>query len=443
MGTDPEQGAGRGRPPRSPDVGRAERDERGQCAERDGVREPGDRGRLEPEVVRPGAGDEEQMHQAGRDPVGERERDGDDQHDAGADREGTATHQSTHHRFVLSVHNGVAGGINRVIAPADREVAGEDRCCDEETPGRTSPGRPGHGRDQRGDGDRRSRVAGERETTDGPSGSAHRSNDATMTRIAAVRPALPPNRYPQSELTAAFADICLPDGKGTALLRRLHANAGVSFRHLALPLEQYAVLKDFGDANDAWIAAAVDLGAEAVAGAVKDAGLTLDDVDVLMFTTVTGVAAPSIDARVAMRLGLREDVKRLPLFGLGLCGWGRGHCPDARLFARLADARRRTAVGGVVLVDAAAGRLVVAEPRRWGVVRGRRGGGGADRVGASVGVRAVGGGDAEPAVSGLRAGDGVGRRVGWVPDRARGGRARGGADLSRWRRAGLSRRLTA
>ncbi|GAB2661090.1 type III polyketide synthase [Kribbella swartbergensis] len=145
-----------------------------------------------------------------------------------------------------------------------------------------------------------------------------------MTRIAAVRPALPPYRYPQSDLTDAFASICLPDGSGTALLRRLHANAGVSYRHLALPLERYAALKDFREANDAWIAAAVDLGAEAVAGAVKDAGLTLDDVDLLMFTTVTGVAAPSIDARIAVRLGLRDDVKRLPLFGLGCVGGAAG-----------------------------------------------------------------------------------------------------------------------
>jgi alkylresorcinol/alkylpyrone synthase len=145
-----------------------------------------------------------------------------------------------------------------------------------------------------------------------------------MTRIAAVQAALPPYRYPQAELTDAFAAICLPDGKGHALLRRLHANAGVSHRHLALPLEQYAVLKDFGEANDAWIATAVDLGAEAVSGALAAAGLGVEDVDLLMFTTVTGVAAPSIDARVALRLGMRDDVKRVPLFGLGCVGGAAG-----------------------------------------------------------------------------------------------------------------------
>jgi alkylresorcinol/alkylpyrone synthase len=145
-----------------------------------------------------------------------------------------------------------------------------------------------------------------------------------MTRIAAVQAALPPYRYAQAELTEAFAELCLPDGKGHALLRRLHANAGVSHRHLAIPLEQYGVLKDFGAANDAWIATAVDLGAEAVSGALAAAGLRVEDVDLLMFTTVTGVAAPSIDARVAMRIGLREDVKRMPLFGLGCVGGAAG-----------------------------------------------------------------------------------------------------------------------
>jgi hypothetical protein len=57
-----------------------------------------------------------------------------------------------------------------------------------------------------------------------------------VTTLAGVHAVLPPHRYTQAELTAAFTEICLgPDGD-QALLARLHANAQVSVRHLVLPL---------------------------------------------------------------------------------------------------------------------------------------------------------------------------------------------------------------
>lgn len=145
-----------------------------------------------------------------------------------------------------------------------------------------------------------------------------------MTRIAAVRGALPPNRYPQSEITDAFARLCLPEGADRRLLDRLHAGARVRSRHLALPLDQYAKLDGFGTANAAFVESAVELGAEAVGGALEAAGLTPQDVDMILFTSVTGVAAPSVDARLAGRLGLRPDVKRVPVFGLGCVAGAAG-----------------------------------------------------------------------------------------------------------------------
>ncbi|MEU6997917.1 3-oxoacyl-[acyl-carrier-protein] synthase III C-terminal domain-containing protein [Nonomuraea sp. NPDC046570] len=145
-----------------------------------------------------------------------------------------------------------------------------------------------------------------------------------MTRIASVSGVLPPNRYTQSELTDLAARMCLPDGVGRRLLDRLHAAARVETRHLALPIEQYGKLDGFGAANDAFITAAVDLGAQAVGEALDAAGLTPGDVDLIMFTSVTGVAAPSVDARLAGRLGLRPDVKRVPVFGLGCVAGAAG-----------------------------------------------------------------------------------------------------------------------
>jgi len=150
-----------------------------------------------------------------------------------------------------------------------------------------------------------------------------------------VSRALPETYHPQAELSAALSDFW-STGRPSfnrARVDALHASVQVRGRHLAVPKDDYAGLDSFGKRNTVWIREAQKLGAQAVRSAVTRAGLTLQDIDLLCFTTITGLATPSIDARLVNELGLRPDVKRMPLFGLGCVAGVAGT-------ARVSDALR-------------------------------------------------------------------------------------------------------
>ncbi|MEZ5977352.1 MAG: 3-oxoacyl-[acyl-carrier-protein] synthase III C-terminal domain-containing protein [Planctomycetota bacterium] len=136
-------------------------------------------------------------------------------------------------------------------------------------------------------------------------------------RIASVGRALPANRYPQSALTEAFLAMVDAPQELHRRTRVLHERVRVRHRHLALPIEAYADIRTFGQANDAWIRCAVDLGERAIRDALDRAGLGVDDVRAIFDVTVTGVASPALDARLMNRMGFRPDTKRMPIFGLG------------------------------------------------------------------------------------------------------------------------------
>jgi len=145
-----------------------------------------------------------------------------------------------------------------------------------------------------------------------------------MMRIAAVGSAFPPNYYDQDTLLEAFRRHWADRLYNLDRLDTLHRNVLVGGRYLALPMEAYPGLQTWGQANDAWIAVAQQVGEMAVRDGLESAGLAIDDVGVFVFVTVTGVATPSIDARLMNRLRLPSRVRRVPVFGLGCVGGAAG-----------------------------------------------------------------------------------------------------------------------
>jgi len=162
-------------------------------------------------------------------------------------------------------------------------------------------------------------------------------------RVAGLASAFPVRYYEQEEILAAlkrqWGDL-LPRPER---LERLHRRAGVRGRHLALPLESYEDLHTWGQANAAWFRVAEELGASALGRALDAAGVDPDDLGALFVVSITGIASPSLDARLINRMGLNRHVKRLPVFGLGCVGGAAG-------LARAADYVRAHATEAAALV---------------------------------------------------------------------------------------------
>jgi alkylresorcinol/alkylpyrone synthase len=105
---------------------------------------------------------------------------------------------------------------------------------------------------------------------------------------------------------------------------RLHENCGVDFRSIMFPLDTLGTRSGFGPNNDLWIKGALDLGQQAIQQALDLVGLEPSDISAIFFTSVTGIACPSIDARLVNLMGFPKCIKRTPIFGLGCVAGAAG-----------------------------------------------------------------------------------------------------------------------
>jgi len=148
-------------------------------------------------------------------------------------------------------------------------------------------------------------------------------------QVCSVGRALPSNPVDRESVLAAVRELWSENphteaGATIGRLDSLHRALGVRERNNALPLSAYGRTRSFAERNDVWIDVALSLGERAILDALGSAGLRPEDIHHLFFVTVTGIAAPNIDARLVNRLRMRSDVKRTPIFGLGCVAGAAG-----------------------------------------------------------------------------------------------------------------------
>jgi alkylresorcinol/alkylpyrone synthase len=143
-------------------------------------------------------------------------------------------------------------------------------------------------------------------------------------RIASVASAFPKHYYKQELLTEALKNDWRHRLPNPDILDRLDESMQVDGRFTVEPIEFYENLKTWGQANNCWIKHSLDLGEQALCRALARAGLEPQELSAIFVTSVTGIAAPSIDARLVNRMGLSPNIKRVPIFGLGCVAGAAG-----------------------------------------------------------------------------------------------------------------------
>jgi alkylresorcinol/alkylpyrone synthase len=149
--------------------------------------------------------------------------------------------------------------------------------------------------------------------------------------LMSLATAIPPYVVEQSEAKALAREAFA--GK-KALFDRLSGvfdNAGIARRHLVAPQDWYVHSHGWHDRNAVYLKAAEQLFIDAATAAIEKAGLRPDEIDGVVTVSTTGIATPSLEARCAQRIGFRQDVRRVPVFGLGCAGGVNGLSLASRL----------------------------------------------------------------------------------------------------------------
>lgn len=138
--------------------------------------------------------------------------------------------------------------------------------------------------------------------------------------LVSLATAVPGFDLAQDDVAQRAGALFAPMVSDFSRLTPIYRNAEIAQRHSCVPIDWYSQPHSFGERNDLFLSNATSLLAEAGGKALAEAGIAGEEIDMVITICSTGIATPSLDARLIGRLSLRSDVQRLPVFGLGCAG---------------------------------------------------------------------------------------------------------------------------
>ncbi len=158
--------------------------------------------------------------------------------------------------------------------------------------------------------------------------------------LVSLATSVPPYQLQQKEILQAATGIFAERNEQFENLLSLFANTGIQHRYGVKPIEWYLAPRGWPERTEAFLEGAEALFLDVARKAIAAADLDASDIDTVVTVCSTGIATPTLEARVAGKMGFRADVSRVPVFGLGCAGGVSG----LSIASRLAQSRPGTNV---------------------------------------------------------------------------------------------------
>lgn len=142
----------------------------------------------------------------------------------------------------------------------------------------------------------------------------------TTATITALHTGVPRIRYSQQDILDRFLAYLGENGRRSRAIATIFERAGVDYRYTTVDETFFIGDLSTETRNDRYMADAVPLGESVLRRGLDAAGVDVTDIDDLIVVSCTGFAIPGLDLLLAGRLGMRADLRRTCVLGMGCYG---------------------------------------------------------------------------------------------------------------------------